>query len=99
MYRCMCRYGDGFPTIAQQGEVSVLLQPIRELQQEQRKLCGMCTAIVESKKRVVSVVEELKTLVSNQEKNFSVKGTAYEVNLTSSYNVYFYSSYYYVSYH
>lgn len=63
--------------------LSALLQPIRELQQEQKKLLGMCTAVVESQKKVSSAVEELKTMIAEQTKrNFSTKGTSFEVKHT-----------------
>lgn len=60
--------------------LSALLQPIRELQGEQKKLLGMCTAVVESQKKVTAAVEELKVLMQEQaKKNFSTKGSSFEV--------------------
>lgn len=42
---------------------------------------GMCTSVVESQKKVLTAVEELKSLISEQtKKHFVIKGTAFEVN-------------------
>ena len=57
----------------------MVLQPIRELQQEQKKLLGMCTAVVELQKKLLTAVEELKAMVCEQTKNFTTKGTSFEV--------------------
>lgn len=65
----------------QESRLALLLQPIRQLQQEQTKLFGMCTAVVQSQKKVLTAVEELKALVVEQtKKNLTIKGSAYEVN-------------------
>ena len=41
----------------------------------------MCTAVVQSQKKVLTAVEELKALVVEQtKKNLTIKGSAYEVN-------------------
>ena len=54
---------------------------IRQLQQEQSKLFGLCTAVVQSQKKVLTAVEELKVLVVEQtKKNFTIKGSSFEVN-------------------
>ena len=54
-----------------------LLQPIRELQQEQKKISA---AVVNSEKKILAAVDELKALVSEQtRKSFQVKGTQFEV--------------------
>ena len=59
------------------------LQPIRDLQQEQKKLITM---VVESQKKVLTAVEELKTMISEQtKKNFQIKGTASEVSIMQSF--------------
>lgn len=56
----------------QESRLALLLQPIRQLQQEQTKLFGMCTAVVQSQKKVLTAVEELKALVVEQtKKNFT----------------------------
>ena len=66
---------------SQESRLAVLLQPIRQLQQEQTKLFGLCTAVVQSQKKVLSAVEELKSLIVEQSKiNFTIKGSAFEVN-------------------
>ena len=54
---------------------------IWQLQQEQSKLFGLCTAVVQSQKKVLTAVEELKALVVEQtKKNFTIKGSSFEVN-------------------
>lgn len=66
---------------SQESRLAVLLQPIWQLQQDQNKLFGLCTAVVQSQKKVLTAVEELKALVVEQsKKNFSIKGSAFEVN-------------------
>jgi len=41
----------------QESRLAVLLQPIRQLQQEQTKLFGMYTAVVQSQIKVLTAVE------------------------------------------
>ena len=54
---------------------------IWQLQQEQSKLFGLCTAVVQSQEKVLTAVEELKALVVEQtKKNFTIKGSSFEVN-------------------
>lgn len=61
-------------------QLRALLQPIQEVQQEQKKIV---TAVADSEKRILAAVEELKTLVSEQmRKNFQIKGSQYEVILS-----------------
>ena len=50
---------------------SILLQPIRELQHEQTKLFGKCTTVVQTQKKVLTAVEELKALVVQQTRKIS----------------------------
>ena len=60
-----------------------LLQHIRDLQQEQKNLI---TTVVESQKKMLTAVEELKTMISEQtKKNFQIKGTASEVSIMQSF--------------
>ena len=55
----------------------VLLQPIRELQQQQIKLMK---AVDDNHRMITSVLEELKGLVQEQvKKNFKIKGSPLEV--------------------
>ena len=53
---------------------SILLQPIRELQHEQTKLFGKCTTVVQTQKKVLTAVEELKALVVQQTRKISQRG-------------------------
>ncbi len=54
---------------------------MRQLQQGQKQLEGVCKGIVEQEKKVMAAVTELKVLVEEQtKKNFSIKGTPFEVS-------------------
>ena len=63
--------------VSNNNNIMVLLQPIRELQQQQIKLMK---AVDDNHRAITSVLEELKGLVQEQiNKNFQIKGSPIEV--------------------
>ena len=60
--------------IGQEAQLSAVLQPIREMQQEQKKMMAMCTAVAELQKKVLTAIEELKQLIIEQTKKKSPRG-------------------------
>ena len=63
------------------GDLSAVIKAINDVQESNRKVEGVCGKIMEQQTKVLSAISELKEIVMEQtKKNFTLKGSGYEVN-------------------